>query len=187
MRNALDTRYISNPKDYNWKFLPGRNVMGAGGEPERFRQLSRRASRDRDVSRAAVAILKADSRVSQALERGLAEAELTLPQFNVLMELAATPGGALPLYELNARLVATPPNTSWIATRMEKAGLVTKRRDADDARVVVLALTEAGWAALERALPLVVEAERRLLADFDREDLRMLAALLDRLTTGTER
>lgn len=162
-------------------------MVSAGTEPERFRELSRRAGRDRDVSRVAVAILKADSRVSQALERALAEADLTLPQFNVLMELAATPGAALPLYELNARLVATPPNTSWITTRMEKAGLVTKRRDAGDARVVILALTEAGWEALERALPFVVEAEGRLLAGCDRKDLRALAALLDRLTTGTER
>jgi DNA-binding MarR family transcriptional regulator len=162
------------------------DAMPAGREPQRFRELSRRARRKRDASRAAVAILKADSRVSQALERSLAEADLTLPQFNVLMELAATPGGSLPLYELNARLVATPPNTSWITTRMQKVDLVTKQRDADDARVVNLTLTEAGWAALERALPLVVEAERRLLADFDREGLRTLADLLGRLTADED-
>jgi DNA-binding MarR family transcriptional regulator len=160
--------------------------MCAAVEPDRFRELARRAGRDRDVSRAAVAILKADSRVSQALERSLSEAALTLPQFNVLMELAATPGGALPLFDLNARLVATPPNTSWITTRMEKAGLATKRRDSGDARVVILALTEAGWAALERALPLVVQAEQGLLAAYDREELRAVATLLDRLTADSE-
>jgi MarR family transcriptional regulator, organic hydroperoxide resistance regulator len=161
--------------------------MDGSREPQRFRALSRRARRDRDVSRAAVAILRADSRVSQALERSLANANLTLPQFNVLMELAAAPGEALPLYELNARLVATPPNTSWITTRMEKAGLVTKRRDTADARVVILALTEAGWETLERALPLVVDAERRLLADYDRDDLRTLEVLLGRLTAASPR
>jgi DNA-binding MarR family transcriptional regulator len=160
--------------------------MGAEREPQRFWELSRRARRDRDASRAAVAILKADSRVSQTLERSLAEAELTLPQFNVLMELAATPGEALPLYELNARLVATPPNTSWITTRMEKAGLVTKRRDAADARVVNLALTETGWTALEHALPLVVDAERRLLAGYERQELGTMADLLSRLTADTD-
>ena len=87
-------------------------------EPKRFERLMRQASRDRDASRVAVSILKADSRVAQTLERALAEAGLTLPQFNLLMELGASPNTALPLYEINARLISTPPNTSWLCTRM---------------------------------------------------------------------
>lgn len=154
------------------------------GEPPRFRELARRSRRDRDASRAAVTILKADSRVSQAIERALGEADLTLPQFNVLMELAATPGAALPLYELNARLIATPPSTSWLSSRMEQRGLATKTRDDRDARVVILSMTEAGWAALERAMPLVVEAERQVMASYSVDELRTVADLLCRLTTA---
>lgn len=158
-------------------------------EPRRFRELTRRARRDRDASRVAVGILKADSRVAQALERGLLEAGLTLPQFNVLMELAATDGAALPLYELNSRLISTPPNTSWLSSKMVDAGLVTKTRDANDARVVILALTEEGWNALERAAPLAFSAERQLLSDYTKDDMRALADLLGRLVGGpsTER
>jgi DNA-binding MarR family transcriptional regulator len=144
----------------------------------RFVELTRKAHRDRDASRATVAVLRANSRIAQALARSLAAADLTLPQFNILMELAAAPEGELPLYELIARLVTTPPNTSWLSSRMEQAGLVTKRRDAADARVVRLAITDTGWAALERALPLVSETERRVVADLDRGQLRSLASLL---------
>ena len=147
-------------------------------EPQRFRQLTERARRDRDASRAAVAILKAESRLAQELERALAEADLTLPQFNLLMELAVTPDAALPLYELNARMIATAPSTSWLSTRMQEAGLVTKARHPDDARVVILAMTEAGWTALERALPHVVDTEQRLLAGYTTGELRALARLL---------
>lgn len=149
--------------------------------PQRFAALMERARRDWDASRVAVAILKADSRVGQAVERALAVAGLTLPQFNVLMELASTPAGALPLYELNARLISTPPNTSWLASKMEGAGLVTKARDTSDARVVVLSITGGGWAALDEAAPHVFSAERQLLAGFTREDLRVVADLLARL------
>jgi DNA-binding MarR family transcriptional regulator len=152
-------------------------------EPKRFRALTRRARRDRQASRAAVAILKADSRVGQALERALLEAGLTLPQFNVLMELAAAEGAALPLYELNSRLISTPPNTSWLSTKMVDAGLVTKARDDADSRVVILALTERGWEALDTAAPLVFGAERRLLAGYTQEELRLLADLLGRVVT----
>jgi DNA-binding MarR family transcriptional regulator len=148
------------------------------GDPRRFRELERRARRDRDVSRVAVAILKAESRLGQTLERALAQADLTLPQFNVLMELAATKGARLPLHELNRRLISTPPNTSWLTTKMQAAGLVTKERDPRDARVVLLALTEQGWDALAEAAPLVFDAEREILAYCTRDDLRSLAALL---------
>lgn len=147
-------------------------------ESKRFRDLMRQAKRDRDASRVAVSILKADSRVAQTLERALAEAGLTLPQFNLLMELAASSDAALPLYEINARLISTPPNTSWLCTRMEQNRLVKRRRDANDARVVIVELTANGWAALAEAAPLVFQAEKELLGDYSRAELRTLADLL---------
>jgi DNA-binding MarR family transcriptional regulator len=153
----------------------------ADHEPTRFREMTRRSRRDRDVSRAAVAILKADSRVGQALERALMQAGLTVPQFNVLMELAATEGAALPLYELNSRLINTAPNTSWLSSKMVDAGLVTKTKNANDSRVVILALTERGWAALEQAAPLAFNAERQLLDGYTKQELRVLGDLLGRL------
>ena len=156
-------------------------TRAAQQDPKRFRELTRRARRDRDVSRAAVAILKADSLVGQALERALAEAGLTLPQFNVLMELAAAEGAALPLYELNQRLISTPPNTSWLSNKMVAAGLVTKARDVGDARVMILGLTQRGWETLERAAPLAFNAERQLLAGYSKDELRVLVGLLSRL------
>lgn len=141
----------------------------------------RQANRDRDASRVAVSILKADSKVAQMLERALSKAGLTLPQFNVLMELAASPEAALRLYEINARLISTPPNMSWLSTRMEQTGLVRRHRDPSDARAVVIELSEKGWLALATAAPMVFEAERKLLSGYSRDDLRSLADLLDRL------
>jgi DNA-binding MarR family transcriptional regulator len=146
----------------------------------------RRSHRDVDASRTAVAILRADSKVSQALERALAKAGLSLPQFNILMELANSSDGALPLYELTARLISTPPNTSWLATRMEGAGLVTKCRHDGDSRVVILRLTEQGWSVLEKAAPLVFEAEKKLLGTYSRQDLCALANLLDPVISACE-
>lgn len=147
----------------------------------RFRALMRRSGRDRDASRVAVSILKADSKIGQALERRLAEVEMTLPQFNLLMELAAAPDAALPLYEINARLVSTPPNTSWLCTRMAESGLVRRRRDRRDARVVIVELTDKGWAAVGQAAPLVFQAERELLEGYSKAELRSLGTLLARL------
>jgi DNA-binding MarR family transcriptional regulator len=104
-----------------------------------------------------VTVLKAGSRLSQELERALKDADLTLPQFNVLMELAASPDGALPSHAVTERLISTPSSLSWLTTRMRDLGLLTKERDQDDARVVVLAITEAGWDALETAMRRAIE------------------------------
>jgi DNA-binding MarR family transcriptional regulator len=160
--------------------LPEHEVAG----PARFAKMMRRAKRNKEVSRTAVSILRADSKVSQVLERALAKAGLSLPQFNVLMELASSPDGALPLYELNSRLISTPPNTSWLSKRMEETGLVTKCRDLADSRVVILRVTERGWAVLEVAAPLVFEAEKQLLGTYSSEELCRLADLLGPVTCG---
>ena len=89
------------------------------GSPARFTEMTKRAGRNKDASRAAVSILKADSHVSQVLERALRGAGLSLPQFNVLMELASSPDGALPLYEMNKRLIS--PNRSQTAKKVSPA------------------------------------------------------------------
>ena len=149
--------------------------------PKRFKELMRRSRRDWDASRVVVGILRADSKAAQAIERGLAEVGMTLPQFNVLMVLAASPSGSLPLFELNAQLVSTPPNTTWLTNRMKELGLVTKKRDADDGRVVLLELTEAGWRALGDAAPLVFDTEKELLSGLTSSEMATLGDLLTRL------
>ena len=137
--------------------------MATDPAPTRFEDLMHRSNRDRAASKAIVGILRADSKAAQALERALGKGGLTLPQFNVLMVLAASPEGRLPIFELNAQLVSTPPNTSWLSNRMQERGLVRKSKSPDDGRVVMLELTEKGWRALAKAAPLVFEAEKKLL------------------------
>ncbi|MFI5612400.1 MarR family winged helix-turn-helix transcriptional regulator [Amycolatopsis sp. NPDC051903] len=76
---------------------------------------------------------------------------------NVLLGALWTTDGATP-GEIAARLHVTTPTVVKMATRMAAAGLLTRRRDEKDNRLVRLWLTEAG-----RALREPVEAERRHL------------------------
>ena len=138
----------------------------------------REARRDDAASRVVVSVLRAESKAAQTLERVLAPVDLSLPQFNVLMVLGAAEDGELPLFELNAHLVSSAPNMSWISNRMEERGLVRKQRDEADRRVVLIKLTEGGWKALAQAAPLVFEAEKQLVAGFSRTELTALGKLL---------
>ncbi|GAA3177658.1 hypothetical protein GCM10010486_51760 [Nonomuraea roseoviolacea subsp. carminata] len=62
--------------------------------------------------------------------------------------------------EVAAALNVTTPNVVKAATRMAAAGLLTRRRDDRDNRLVRLWLTDAG-----RALQAPIEKERRLLEE----------------------
>ena len=155
--------------------------------PQRFTDAEKRAGRDRTASRATVAVLKAGSRVSQTIERALAVVDLTVPQFNVLILLGESPTGALPLHAVIGRLIGTPSNLSWLTSRMQERGLITKDRDPDDARVVVLTITEEGWSALERAMPIVFATEKRLWQTHRRSDVRELTTQLNTMIDADHR
>ncbi|ROO83466.1 DNA-binding MarR family transcriptional regulator [Actinocorallia herbida] len=89
--------------------------------------------------------------------------------------------------EVAAALNVTTPNVVKAATRMTAAGLLTRRRDDRDARLVRLWLTDAG-----RALQAPVENERRLLeeeltadlTDAERAHLRSALAKIHRSATA---
>ena len=149
--------------------------------PTRFDEATSAAGRQRTLSASAVTVMKAGARLARAIERSLTDTPLTLPQFNVLMELAGSEGGVLPMHEMTDRLISTPPSMSGLTTRMRDLGLITKQRSGEDERVVLLEVTEAGWDALEQAMPRVFEAEKELFADYKRADLQEIIHLLEPL------
>jgi DNA-binding MarR family transcriptional regulator len=123
------------------------------------------AGRDRSASRAVLAIVRAEARLSGELEKAVSGAGLSGPQFNVLMEVAAAAGGRLALHVICDRLLKSPPNVTALVDRLERDGLLRRERSEEDRRLVMATLTERGWEALAAAAPAVFAAERRLLRD----------------------
>jgi MarR family transcriptional regulator, 2-MHQ and catechol-resistance regulon repressor len=154
---------------------------GPPAAPGRFEALMSEAGRDVHKSRPIVALLRADGRVSRALEGALAPYGLTLPNFNVLMEIASTSDGRLPIHEICRRLLKSPPNVSALIDRMEREKLVLRARDQRDRRVVVVQITPRGWDRLKRGAPAVFREEKKLLKGFSRTELKALAGLLSAL------
>src|SRR5260221_7517042 len=89
-------------------------------------------------------------------------------QLFVLHELGRTP--ALSLSELADRPWTDQSSVSVVVTRLVDAGLVSRDRDSRDARRLILNLTKAGRALLQKAPPvaqqqLIDVIERMALAD----------------------
>jgi len=110
-----------------------------------------------DSIRRLVRMLRVSDRQAQA-ELGVSGAQLF-----VLTELAKTP--SLSLNDLASRTLTDQSSVSVVVTRLVQAGLVTRDRDARDARRLVLNLTRSGQALLQHA-PAV--AQQRLMAVFER-------------------
>jgi len=104
---------------------------------------------------------------------------------NLVIDQLAAEDGLTP-GELAQRLGVTTPTIVKMAGRMESTGLVTKRRDSKDARLVRLHLTAHG-----RAVKAPVDEERRLLAEratagLPRRDLQELEKSLRRMVANLE-
>ena len=148
---------------------------------QRFTALRRAADWDPGASRPILAMLRADGRVTVALDQALAPAGLSLPRFNVLMELAASWPDGLPLHELGRRLVKSPPNMTALVDGLESERLARRTRIRADRRVVVAQITERGWEVLAAATPGLFAAEKRIVGGLSPAEREAVAGLLDRL------
>src|SRR5688572_29101117 len=68
-----------------------------------------------------------------------------------------------------------------LVDNMEKKGLVARRRDPNDARVVALFVTAAGRRLTQRILPIAERYETVALAGFEPREAEALKAALRRL------
>ena len=105
---------------------------------------------------------------------------------NLLLEELWRSDGLTP-GEMAQRLRVTTPTVVKMATRMEATGLLSRRRDPRDARLVRLYLTERGRSlreAIERELE---DLEARATATLDEQERRHLSSALAKMIGNLER
>ncbi|QKG22645.1 MarR family winged helix-turn-helix transcriptional regulator [Actinomadura verrucosospora] len=130
--------------------------------------------------------------LSEALDRQL-QRDSGMPHayYMILAMLSESPGRALTMTELAAIVHSSPSRLSHAVNRLEEAGWVRRSKDAEDRRTTIAELTDAGFAALEKAAPgHVAEVRRHLFDPLGREQMlefrRSLHALLASLDPNRE-
>ncbi|WP_342617026.1 MarR family transcriptional regulator [Rhodoferax sp. GW822-FHT02A01] len=96
------------------------------------------------------------------MERALAADGVTLPQFSVLVMLAAYPGASGA--ELARLSMLTPQTMNVILSNLERDGAIARRAHAEHGRIQVNEITSAGRNLLSRCKRAVKVVEERLLA-----------------------
>jgi len=142
--------------------------------------------RDTRALSAFINLVRAAETLNAALSRRVAAEGLSLSQFGVLEALYHL--GPLPHCELGRKLLKTSGDITMVAGNLEKGGLVRRKRDGKDRRVVVVHLTARGRSLIERVFPECAAGIRddvsRLTPD-EQETLRDLCRKLGR--TGESR
>lgn len=110
--------------------------------------------------------------------------ELSLAQFELLIELQER--GELPAGELAAAAQLTPATVTQMLEHLAACGHVERVRSPSDRRVVVTRLTRQGARRIEAKRAAWHGRWEEALADFEPDELRSAARVLERLAAMVE-
>ena len=127
---------------------------------------------------------RAGARIAAAFSEEVRPLGATLQMWRVLAALREGDGRRMgDLSETTSIEVST---LTRLVDNMEKKGLVARRRDAADARVVALHVTPAGRRLTQRITPIAERYESVALAGFTAAEADILKAALRRLYSNME-
>lgn len=117
-------------------------------------------------------VRQASVAVRAAMEKALAELQITPPQFSVLTMIVSYPGvsGA----DLARLTFLTPQTINVIVRNLERAGAIEKSAHAVHGRILQLTATAKGQALLKRCRSRVMEVEDRLAGLIGRDEERVV-------------
>lgn len=103
------------------------------------------------------------SRISREFaERYKAEFGLSIPEWRVLAHLAQS--DAVSVREIHARVDMDKSKVSRAAARLETSGLIEKRENAEDRRLLDMRLTRKGRELIARIMPIADTYQAEIIA-----------------------
>jgi DNA-binding MarR family transcriptional regulator len=125
-------------------------------------------------------VLRTADRLDHRTAQLFREHGLTGPQYNILRILRGA-GEPLPILEIGSRMLTVVPAITGLIDRLEQAGLVERRRSAEDRRVIYVAATERALELLARLDAPLAALQRDLTKPLTKHELAELNRLLDKL------
>ena len=131
--------------------------------------------------------LRAHQQVSELLNKSLVEEkELSLPWYDVLLQLSASGKDRLRLQELADRVLYSRSGLTRLIDRMESAGLVSREPCPDDKRGTFAVLTSAGKRTLRRAAPTHLRGiEEHFFSKLSDDEIQVVGEAMSKVLEGT--
>ncbi len=126
-----------------------------------------------------IAVARACQLMQQALGRALAPLDIKPPHLDILVNLYRFEG--ISQQELARKLLVGRSNMSMLLPQMEKRGLLERRPDPRDKRILRLFLTDGGRSLSEKAMGIQTELIERTLSATPLEECQKLADNMEQL------
>ena len=104
---------------------------------------------------------------------------LSRPQYNALRILVGAGAAGLTCSAIAERLIHRDPDITRLIDRLEKAGLVTRRRSDEDRRVVLVSVTPKGRKLCDELAEPVLAVHERQFGKLKLAELKELQRLLE--------
>jgi DNA-binding MarR family transcriptional regulator len=131
--------------------------------------------------------LRAHARIVRHLETELvAEQSLSLASYDVLVQLAETPGRRMRMTELADAVLLSRSGVTRLVDRLERTGLVSRERADGDGRGVVAVLTQTGLDRLRTASGThLAGVVRHFVEPLDETDISSLGHTCEQLAAAS--
>lgn len=129
-----------------------------------------------------MAYMRTRSDLITALERDLAETDLTLGDYQVFVSLSSAEDQAMRMCDLADALQLSPSGLTRRLDGLVKAGLIERRSSEQDRRVMLAVMTPRGRRRFDEAVPIHVASVRdRVTGLLDERELVMMAAIFGKI------
>ncbi|CCM75877.1 MarR family winged helix-turn-helix transcriptional regulator [Rhizobium mesoamericanum] len=132
-----------------------------------------------------IAVARACQLMQQSLGRSLSELDIKTPHLDILINLYRFEG--ISQQELARKLLVGRSNMSMLLPQMEKRGLIKRRGDAKDKRVLRLFLTQEGRDITEKAMIIQTDLIERVLSPEPIEQCMAMADSMERIIRVLQR
>lgn len=117
--------------------------------------------------------------VTRAIARVLKPHGITPVQYNVLRILRGAGAEGLPCGEIADRMITQAPDITRLLDRMNKLGLLDRKRQEVDRRVVVVHISPSGLELVNNLDATIAEHNQSMLSHFTKAQLMTLIDLLE--------
>lgn len=126
-----------------------------------------------------IAVARACQLMQQTVTREIAHLDIKPPHLDILINLYRFDG--ISQQELARKLLVGRSNMSMLLPQLEKRGLILRRGDEKDKRVLRLSLTQEGRNLTEAAMEIHTALIEKLLDDEPLEDCMVVTRSMERL------
>src|SRR6218665_3519950 len=126
-----------------------------------------------------IAVGRACQLMQLTLARNIAHLHIKPPHLDILINLYRREG--ISQQELARKLLVGRSNMSMLLPQLEKRGLIERRGDGKDKRILRLSLTDSGRALSEQAMEIQTPVIDKSMEDSSIEECMIVAQAMERL------